>query len=186
MITRPRDGRGPLTLEGFLAELDAHDGPMPIDELEALMGRLRVTTDDLGDLVRFSAEGYQRNLIRRTDHYEALCLCWAPGQRSPIHDHRGSACGIHVVQGTLVEQVWEHPADGGLVEGPRLTMHAGEVCGSNDTDTHEVINEERHGTGLVTLHVYTPPMHRIHLFDRETGEATEYEYVDGHPVGTVG
>lgn len=176
-----------LTLEEFLDALDARGGALSIGELEDLMRRLRVDRADFGDKVHFCDEGYQRNLLRRTDHYEALCLCWKAGQCSPIHDHTGSACGIHVVEGTLTEQIWIPGEDGtGLRKGDRALLHAGDVCGSNDSDTHEVINEATDGTGLITLHVYTPPMHRIHLYDRETGEPQAYEYVDGQPVGLVG
>src|SRR5205807_7632445 len=30
-------------------------------------------------------------------------LCWRNGQRSPIHDHRGSSCGVRVLRGTMTE-----------------------------------------------------------------------------------
>jgi hypothetical protein len=51
-------------------------------------------------------------------------------------------------------------------------MKAGEVCGSFDDDIHEIRNN---GDGnLVTLHVYSPYLDNINLYDRETGEITVF------------
>lgn len=39
----------------------------------------------------FGADHYVRNCVLRTEAFELLVLCWAPGQESRIHDHATSS-----------------------------------------------------------------------------------------------
>ena len=47
------------------------------------------------------AEGYARRLLHRNDRlgYTAVVMTWAPGQRTPLHDHAGIWCVEGVVEG---------------------------------------------------------------------------------------
>ncbi len=89
-----------ITLSGFFAALDQHTGQVPLEKLIGLLKELSIAVADVRDFVRFDDDQYQRNLIRTGPAYEALLICWKNGQRSPIHDHRGSICGVLVVKGT--------------------------------------------------------------------------------------
>lgn len=161
-----------LTLDAFLDELDSHAEAVPLEELTALMTRLCVRREDFGDRVRFRPERYQRNLFREGSAYQALVLCWMPGQASPIHDHRGSACGVRVVEGDLTEVVFKRGADGVPIECGTNRLEAGEVCGSYDADIHEVRNDDD-AQGLITLHVYTPPLTVYGIYERGSSEIAE-------------
>lgn len=130
-----------------------------------------ISADLLADHIHFSDERYSRNLLAYGPQFYALVLCWKPGQASPIHDHKGASCGVRVIEGVATETSFarEH---GRLVEKSVTTMRAGEVCGSFDDDIHEIRNN---GEGnLVTLHIYSPYLDNINLYDRETGEVTVF------------
>lgn len=143
-------------------------------ELEALQARLQdesISATTLRDFIHFSDERYRRNLLANGPQFYALVMCWRPGQASPIHDHRGASCAVRVIEGVATETSF-HRENGRLVEAGVTTMRAGEVCGSFDDDIHEIRNNEN--SNLVTLHVYSPYLDNINLYDRDSGEITVF------------
>src|SRR5947199_10343228 len=86
-------------LDFLLDYLDRLEGRPPLDELAEVLDRSGLTCDDVAGLVRFSERSYQRNLVRAGDWYHLWVMCWKNGQRSPIHDHAGSACAVRVLRG---------------------------------------------------------------------------------------
>ncbi len=162
-----------MTLDELLAALDAYHGPVPVDDLKDLLGRATFTRADVADRLHFCDSSYQRNPVREGAGYQAFLMCWKDGQRSPIHDHTGSGCGIYVVDGTLVEQCYEFDDRGVIVPDVRNELPAGGVCASWDADKHAVIAE--HGD-LVTLHVYTPPMSTIGIYREGSAEVESFTY----------
>jgi len=141
----------------LLDRLDGCSQRVPIDELVAWLETLTIDPDELRPFMRFSDEGYQRNLLRAGAGYHALVLCWKPGQRSPIHDHRGSSCGVRVLRGVMTETVFDRTPEGWIYPTHTRELSAGGVCGSEDADIHQVSNL-RPDRELVTLHIYTPPL----------------------------
>lgn len=167
-----------MRLESFFNTLDHHVGAIPIDKLVQHMQRLELAREDVAGHVRFEDEGYGRNLVRLTRGYAALILCWRDGQRSPIHNHAGSACGVKVLDGVASETQYERNAAGDLEERDTYHYPKGHVCGSFDDDIHEMYNAQGNGRELITLHVYTPPLNTIEMYCRESGAAdvwTDYE-----------
>ena len=158
------------TLGALIQYLDRLQGQAPLAELTSELAELTVTRGDLADYVRFSERHYTRNLVRGGLWYYLLVLCWKNGQRSPIHDHRGSSCGVRVLGGTLTETLFEF-APNGMVKAVRSRdLPPGGVCGSLDTDVHQVSNLQAGGADLVTLHVYSPPL--IHMGTYSLTDAT--------------
>lgn len=162
-----------LTLAEFLAELDGYAGRVPLDELRERLDALDISYEDIKPFARFGRDSYQRNLMHAGPGYQALILCWRAGQRSPIHDHRGSSCGVRVIRGTLTETLFERTPEGLVF--PTLTheLREGGVCGSQDSDMHQVSNLQPPGCDLITLHVYSPPLLKMgtySLTDTHVGE----------------
>ena len=93
----------PAPLRRLCESLEAatEDGAIPLEVMRDQLDRLEDNLQMLAPWWMFDACTYRRNLIRRTAAYEALLLCWLPGQRSPIHDHRGSGCAFRVVEGVV-------------------------------------------------------------------------------------
>jgi cysteine dioxygenase len=100
-------------------------------------------------------------------------LCWKNGQRSPIHDHSGSACVVRVLQGKLTETLFEFAPNGHVKASFSRDFAEGSIFGSEDTDLHQVSNLQADDADLVTLHVYAPPliaMNTYTLHDRTRGQ----------------
>jgi cysteine dioxygenase len=84
-------------------------------------------------------------------------MTWLSGQFTAIHDHRGSVCGVRVLTGTVTEIRYNHGPNSYLYPVGSSALHAGELSVAIDDDIHQVGNMEK-DSGLVTLHLYTPPM----------------------------
>src|SRR6185436_5550525 len=93
-----------------LRVLDQYTDRIPLDALRDWLLRTDVTLDDVRPFMSFSADHYVRNLMYAGANYQALVLCWQSGQRSPIHDHTGSSCGVKVIQGVATETIFARAA----------------------------------------------------------------------------
>jgi cysteine dioxygenase len=147
-----------LTLPDFFAELDGFSESVPLDFLTRRLTELEISLDDVRKHLQFGAETYKRNLIHEGPGYQALALCWRSGQRSPIHDHRGSRCGVRVLSGVATETIFEQTEDGWIYATGSRKLGEGQVCWSQDRDIHQVSNLRPRGENLVTLHVYSPAL----------------------------
>ena len=161
------------TLDAMFRYLDALDGQPTLDELRNELARFDVTCDDVPSHLRFGDRSYQRNLLRAGEWYHAWVLCWRNGQRSPIHDHRGSSCVVRVLRGVLTETIFEFAPNGHVKASFSRDFEVGSVLASSDSDMHQVSNLQAGDAGLVTLHVYSPPlilMGTYSLMERGRGE----------------
>lgn len=175
-----------LSVSDLLEQFDRHPESLPLDEVVAGLTDLDLRLDDIREFVFFGKDTYQRNLIHVGPGYQALILCWRSGQRSPIHDHRGSACGVRVLQGTLSETVFERNAAGLVYPTETRKLHEGSVCGSFDSDIHQVSNLQPAGKDLVTLHIYSPAllvMGTYSLTDNRVGEFVPLVHEFTHGAG---
>ena len=151
--------------------LQSFDHQIDLRELQLRLDDERLNSAALADYINFCSERYSRNLLAHGPQFYALVMCWLPGQASPIHDHKGAACGVRVIEGTATETAFR--CEGGrLVEASVTTLAAGEVCGSFDDDIHEIRNNG--DANLVTLHVYSPYLDNINLYDPGSGEVTVF------------
>jgi cysteine dioxygenase len=163
----------------LIAYLDSLTGRADLRTLETLLGNLTVTRADIEPACRFARAGYQRNTIKRTDHYELLALCWKSGDSTPIHDHRGVSCAFKVIEGTGTEVRFGITDSGLICPTATSRMEPGYVCAADDNDIHMVANMQPAGHALVTLHIYSPPIEKMHTyaFSRptvvESGELVE-------------
>jgi cysteine dioxygenase len=164
-----------LSLEAFLERLDAYCSRIPLEELADLLGQLQVELADLGGAVAFDPGGYRRNLIRHGPAYEALVLCWRSGQRSTIHDHRGSSCGVRVLAGTATETTYRRQPGAGVLPVRVLNRRTGTICATQDEDIHEMSNLAADGRDLVTLHVYSPPLRTMGVYSRSDANVVYVE-----------
>jgi cysteine dioxygenase len=151
----------PLTT---LAELDGYTDRIPLDVLKAWLSRNEVTLGMVRSYTKFSAEHYVRNLLHSGPAYQALVICWHSGQRSPIHDHRGSSCAVKVISGVATETIFARAANGMYFATSSHQLAAGDSCASQDADVHQMSNLQAEGTDLVTLHIYSPPLFRMNMF----------------------
>lgn len=172
-------GLGPLTdyLQGLTDRAT-------IAELRRRLNALNVTPKDLKQYAIYDDSTYRRNLVFECEFGEVLLICWKSGQRSPIHNHAGSACGFKVLKGTGHETVFDMTPCGQIVAVKSTVMEEGYICASQDADVHQVSNLQPEDEGLITLHVYSPPLREMDMFSITGGPVQRYrptifEFEDG-------
>ncbi len=146
-------------LTEWLDEIDRRPG---LGELDSRLSSLDVNVDALEDCIGYSEDGYQRNVIKKNEHYELVAICWIPGQNTPIHDHTGSDCAFLIVSGVSTETVYKTNEDGLAYPVSDRRYEPGEVCAAEEPDIHRVSNKE--STNLINLHVYTPPLSEFKIY----------------------
>jgi cysteine dioxygenase len=102
----------------------------------------------------FDPDHYSRTPIYRDENLEIVVICFAAGQTSTIHDHRGSNCVVRVVKGKMLEQLFRDKGDQ-LEFVENRYLEAGEVSGLDGVAIHQIGNVSKEGT--VLLNFYSPP-----------------------------
>ena len=164
-----------MNLVELLDYLDTFKEPISIQKLEEALENFNPEKDEIIKHAMFNKKNYQRNDLRSNRFYEALLLCWLPGQSSNIHDHKGSSCGVYVIAGTMTEVPFKFNKELIPIELDSRKLREGEVCASIDEDTHEIRNEDTNKR-LITLHIYTPPLRRIGLYKRGSSLKNTYDF----------
>ncbi len=154
----------PSAIASLVEYLDNLTERATIEELRAHLSQLDVSIEDLRDFVHFGTATYRRNLVCEGEHYELLCICWRSGQRSPVHNHASSTCGLRILQGTVTETTFDATPCGQVKAGGSKDLHVGLVTASQDEQTHQISNLQTAGDDLVTLHIYSPPLRRMDTF----------------------
>jgi len=152
-------------LQRLIGYLNGLTGRADLTALTNLLSELNVTRGDIAPACVFGQRGYRRNTISRTDWYELLALCWRSGDRTPIHDHAGVSCAFRVVEGTGTEIRFKNTPSGLICPASTVEMAPGYVCAAADADIHEVANMQAPGSDLITLHIYSPPIKKMHTYD---------------------
>lgn len=161
-------------LGDFLAYLDTIKERPDLDVLDRKLRALNISPEDLELYANFSDRAYARNLIYESEHVQLLCLCWKSGQRSPIHDHGNSICGVRIVQGVATETIFERVPSGYIKALNSNDYPPDTVMVSQDADTHQISNLQEEGESLITLHLYSPPLNRMKTYSIESREVGEY------------
>jgi cysteine dioxygenase len=146
------------SLDALIEYLDRLEARAELPELVDILMDTSVSTHDVRQFLHFSPVRYTRNLVRSGEWYNLLVLCWRNGQRSPIHDHLGSSCGMRILQGEAAETTFELAPNGHVWAVGTKFHSAGKVLGSQDTDMHQISNLQADSADLVTLHIYSPPL----------------------------
>lgn len=144
------------------------------EELHNELSKLDVCQNDLREFACFGEATYRRNLVCESQYFELLCICWDSGQRSPIHNHAHSTCGLRVIEGTATETRFDQSPCGQVMAVCSENFPSGAVCSSQDADIHQVSNLQGPGDKLITLHIYSPPLRTMSTYSILGGEPEQY------------
>jgi cysteine dioxygenase len=142
--------------------LDTIDRRPGLEELDYKLTSIDVNIPALKQCIGYAEDGYQRNVIKKTEHYELVAICWNPGQLTPIHDHVGSDCAFKIIDGISTETTYELNDEGLAYPVGVRDYLAGEICAADEPDIHRVSNNS--DSELINLHVYTPPLHAYNVY----------------------
>lgn len=174
----------PPQLQPLIEYLESLTGRPDASDLKLELEKINVSGEQMGNFVCFNERGYRRNKVFESDAVELLCLCWKSGQRSPIHDHAASVCGVKIIQGTGTETLYEKTPSGYIKPIQSVDYATGFVMASEDEDTHQVANLQELHDDLVTLHVYSPPLRSMKTYSIDSKKTDVYVPVnEGHMDG---
>jgi cysteine dioxygenase len=129
-----------------------------LSELNELIERTTISTDDLRPYLGFKTGNYSRHRVMKNEFVEMLVLCWKPGQRTPIHDHNGSHGTVFIHEGVMWETTFDYDAVTGLEYRAHGELRDGGLTGSEVPDIHQLGNPDVSGRDLITIHIYAPPL----------------------------
>ena len=127
---------------------------LSVEEMTRLMYENIPSPADLSEFIKVRPESYSREPVASSKFHELLVMTWAPGQASPIHNHKGSSCVFRVISGEGRETVFELK-DGIPVPKHVRTIARGDLCVSYEEDVHKISSTNK---TLVTMHFYSPPL----------------------------
>ena len=159
-------------LSELVERLKRMGGPPAFEELNALLGGVEVTAEELRPHVSFKEGTYARHRVHLGEYAELLVLCWRPGQRTPIHDHAGSYGAVKVLRGVMWETLFEMEGGSGLAYKSSREWAPGHVTGADVPDIHQLGNPDVSGQDLVTLHLYAPPLTSLNVYKVGRKEST--------------
>jgi hypothetical protein len=165
------------------------DGRRPADEQLAAFARTFTMRPGAWEILAphlgFDARQYRRVRLYRGPEWEALLLCWLPGQATSVHDHGGSVGVSVVLTGTIAEVRYVRRADSvPLAVAGRGECGPGAAAVELPDTIHEMRNESPHPA--VSLHMYSPPLTVLGAHDPALGTRWEVPVADSPDVQVGG
>lgn len=130
------------------------------------------------------SRGYTRNGVDECNSKaNLLILVWNPGKGSLIHDHANAHCVMKILEGQLVETLYDWPEQESSAnsDGPAMhvrketTLNEGDVAYMSDKlGLHRMTNPNPNARA-VSLHLYTPPhaaRFGCRIFNEQSGQAS--------------
>ncbi len=136
------------------------------------MRKNRVDVATLAPYLYFGPEHYTRNLIHKTDLFELIAICWEPGHKSAIHNHRDQNCWMAAAYGKVLVhnfRLIRKDSATGFCELESTTQFVIDPASPQEVDPaepiHQVINPSSFASRAVTLHVYSKPFDTCEVYD---------------------
>ncbi len=144
-------------------EFEQHEGASKLEYVAKLLSDKSINANTFKGIAVSDPQGYTRNTIEKNERYELTALKWQAGQKTSIHDHKGSACAFRVLQGPITEVTY-HKTDSNraMAMAVGATEHnTGTVCAAADDDIHALHNKNNKNnepSDALCLHLYMPPV----------------------------
>lgn len=141
-----------------------------IDDVERSQELLNFTEEDMSSECKYTRNRLLQLVGEDGTQCQVLLLIWKREQGSEIHDHPFSECYVKIVQGEMLEEIYNH--DKSLKTKGKLT--SGEVTHMNDgKGLHKMTNLSGREVAI-TFHVYTSNMKSENQMQRGK-----------HPLGAI-
>jgi cysteine dioxygenase len=163
-----------LSFQGLIAVLEAQGAVPALEQLCKWLENAEISAQELQPYLGFKDANYWRHRVCRNDFVEMLVLCWRPGHRTPIHDHRGSHGAVMVYDGILWETNFNFDPEQGLRYSAARECRAGEVTGAEVPDIHQLGNPDVSEQNLITIHIYAPPLGVLRTYKAGSPEIDLY------------
>lgn len=159
-------------LRSFINHLESLPYNAPLDVLKKCVlesDRKKLVVDEY---IRFSDEGYKRNVVHVSSKCEVTVICFRKGQATPIHDH-GSSIGVTVIyDGVMTEELFEKQPAGLIVPTFTRKYHTDNLAYVTLATIHRVSNV--HAEKLVTVNIYFPPLTLMNIYNMENTQVEKW------------
>ncbi|WP_255902890.1 cysteine dioxygenase [Vibrio campbellii] len=160
-----------LNFHEFIEQIQLANKPISLASIRFILDHVELTKEEIKSLASFDKETYSRQRLFKSEHCEVLILSWLNGQRSKIHDHLNTSCGVKILHGEATETVFEKAANGHIFASQSTQYQEGNVTVSKDNDIHQISNLQADDEPLITLHVYSPPLDQFYTYQIESGKS---------------
>ncbi len=168
----------PQTLAELAKNLAAITDILTVAQIDQLLQHVVVDEADIERYVHFSPTSYQRSIILKNANCEVLLLGWLPGQRSKIHNHKGSCCGLKVIRGCATETWFKHAENQMIFPVSSRELQQNRTALGEDTDIHQISNLTN-ASSLISLHIYSPSINQMSVFSLESKKVENSANVGG-------
>jgi hypothetical protein len=148
----------PMSSNSPSIELLRVTGPLSQSDLRALAERVPAVVD-VTPHVRHDAGRRNYTLLHRDDDLEAWLICWMDDHDTGFHDHDGSSGAVHVLAGTLAEDRLAF----GLESRQAAIYGPGATFSFDGAHVHRMSHAG--GGPAVSVHVYSPPIRRMGVYE---------------------
>jgi cysteine dioxygenase len=134
-------------------------------ELKNALLQLNLTVKDLDGLPEpTDGKPYNRKLLFKNNEVEMLVMNWSDLECAP-HDHGSSHGWIQVLSGTSMNSVYEVNENGLPIELFHQYHHQGKTFYAPKKAVHKM--KSFNDIDMVTLHLYSPPITGMMVYDLE-------------------
>jgi cysteine dioxygenase len=152
------------------------------DDFNGIQGTLQylqthpVDPESLKPYLFWNAQHYTRNLIDKTELYELLAICWEPGMKSSVHNHKGQNCWMATPIGKLAVQNYRVLAED--LDAQSCNIVPTDIVYITPDNphavdplhpVHDVQNPRDWNQRAVSLHVYSHPFDSCVVYSAEQG-----------------
>ncbi|MCL1122905.1 cysteine dioxygenase [Shewanella surugensis] len=160
-----------ISFSGLIQQVQLFSKPLSLATICFVLENVMLSELEIKSLASFESDHYCRKCLFRNDHCEILILSWLNGQRSKIHDHLDTVCGVKVLLGQATETRFETAANGDIYATQSVQFDKENTTVSEDNDIHQISNLQADDQPLVTLHIYSPPLQQFHIYQLEDGKS---------------
>ena len=146
------------TIDELRSVLETVRRPLTLFELRVLASRLRFSADQWQRYLTFDPRRFSFRAIYSSPHFEINLIGWRSGQFSSLHDHRGTACCVLVLDGVLTNVDYGILSSKVLKETSQVTLRPGQILSRSGCEIHRCGNDQPYPVELATLHLYSPPL----------------------------
>ena len=121
---------------------------------------LSYSGNDWKKYVELSSTKYLKKNVCQTELYDMYVITWDKNQVSPIHDHSENGCVYKILEGRIIENIYDKNLD---LRCKNIIQKNDCGCMSNDLGYHSMNN--LCDDICVSLHIYSPPNYKTKYFN---------------------
>tara|TARA_Y100000991_G_scaffold207558_1_gene185744 strand:+ start:446 stop:913 length:468 start_codon:yes stop_codon:yes gene_type:complete len=147
-----------LSLEKIISEEMMINNNLLLNNVKNIL--LSYSGSDWENYVELSSTKYLKKNICQTELYDMYVITWDKNQVSPIHDHSSKGCVYKILEGKIVESIYDKNLN---FRFKNIVQKNDCGCICNDIGYHSMNNS--HDDICVSLHIYSPPNYKTKYFN---------------------